>query len=129
MKTEIKLRELDEWIAVNLFNWDVSRVGWCDSAIKHCVGKSCYGFPPDSANWKTCALPHLIPCYTTDLDATMMVLEKCNIRQSEKDFIEMGIKKTGKQKRNHYLATAEFSVNAKTLSLAICLFAKKLFTK
>lgn len=123
MKTETEnLRELDSLIAEKVFGW--SDIEWSQSS---------YEFPEeppprflrghlDGGLWRE------IPHYTTDPAAAMQVLEKCA------EALPGGVKV---RRRKHDLAwtVAKFedlspvwSVS-KTLPIAICRFAKALYSK
>jgi len=122
--TTAELRELDVWIAKELFGWDFSEKGWCMSALQHRqMNGFYYGFPPDSIQYKGCALPHRAPDYTTDPAAAMQVLEKC-IAMVEDVHILWHL-----ERRGYCVCWDGVREFSDTLPLAICLFAKKLFSK
>jgi hypothetical protein len=62
--TKKEIRELESWIAVNLFGWDLSRDGLSKLQLEFADEFS--GFPPDSIKWRSCCCPHRVPDYTTD---------------------------------------------------------------
>ena len=114
MKTDTELRELDAWIAVNVFGATAAldRGFACrDGDDRHTVRFS------KEAGWTVC------PLYTTDPAAAMSVLEKCV--EKENDGVVCG------RLREKWCATRNgwgggFH-EAQTLPLAICLFARELF--
>lgn len=119
--TQQELRELEAWIAENVMKW--KRVSGLAVRIlddeffvdsNGCIGRfSCAWIP------------------TTDPAAAMMVLEKC----CESMAVNVEIWKAGNGEwvcrmvvGSGFNSTNQIGV-ANTLPLAICLFAKKLFTK
>ena len=128
--TTAELRELDVWIAKELFGWDFSEKGWCMSALQHRqMNGFYYGFPPDSIQYKGCALPHRAPDYTTDPAAAMQVLEKCAAKIAVSARQQDGGKWCVWAVDDESYKPKELDGYAETLPLAICLFAKKLFSK
>jgi hypothetical protein len=155
--TNKELRELDAWIAEHvigmLFYWKVA--GWTTD-MSGFDWKMVLALPPEGGigkHWKGCAGEtrkatdcevaiakhdgdferHFSP-YTTDPAAAMMVLEKC----VENSNMPVEIDRKRDSKIGHWrletgvmskglLAIAPHEHN--TLPLAICLFAKKLFSK
>jgi len=105
---ETEQRELDAWIAENVMGWDLGESkpghGW------PWFGE--FGFGDEQEK---------IPHYTTDPAAAMEVLKKC----SEETYIT-----TRRHKRCWSMSGSNgMTIEAETLELAICLFAKKLFSK
>ena len=118
--TEKELRKLDAWIAEHVFEWtDIEFFQPpCDVMEE-----------PNLPFWrgvqKACLLWQSVPCFTTDPAAAMMVLEKCfekyygiviNFEPNSKTFV-------------CWYGHPVVGTYAETLPLAICLFAKKLFSK
>ena len=126
MTTE-EMRELDAWIAEHVFGYIKQNVNYPE------------------AHWNELSLPDLdgnyisegwvqgwefrdvnIPFYSTQASAAMGVLKKCaenlirgiTINQNEGKWII--------QAQNNYIGNLEMS---ETLELAICLFAKQLFSQ
>jgi len=118
--TDIELRELDAWIGVNVFG---------KKAIHAHSAKPTEGTEDDYfvIEWinASCSLPH----YTTDPAAAMQVLEKCFGRMGG---TLIGIARLGS---NYCVCVPAYAqdfgdvTSAPTLPLAICLFAKQLFSK
>ena len=131
-----ELRELDAWIAEHLFGWDLSRDGWCKSALEFAKPDEYYGYPPDSIQWKTCALPHPVCRYTTNPDDAMEVFRKIHDKIDCEDVVIGRCDGMAMWAGVDWYAYSLFRenptekqriVNAETLELAICLFAKNLF--
>ncbi len=114
---EAELRELDVWIAVNVF-------GWLYGIGKS--GKQCF-WPPDCNTEKKrnkWIYGISVPSFTTDTAAAMQVLEKCITGHTS---IAINHGTTG-----WWVADCDkkkFWATGETLSLAICQFAKNLFSK
>lgn len=95
-----EMRELDAWIARNLFEWDYSNFMW----------------------WKNHEIvAYNLPQFTISKADAMNVLEKC-VEQSQLTMQKPGTHWQIWNRVNHH-------VTAETLPLAICLFAKKLFSE
>lgn len=105
-----ELRELDAWIACNLFG--AKDIVWVQLWAE--IGCPNEPFQNHGADE--------IPYYTTAPAAAMEVMKKC----LEKDSVGFWKKQHGYTVKNHREDCRE---QAPTLELAICLFAKKLFTK
>ena len=133
---EKELRELDAWIAEHLFDF-----AWCPSVGFRKEKTSYWLFEPKEVErYKPEVIKHnlplsdaynhvaerRVPYYTTDPAAAMMVLEKCAQEDSEIRIFQLPDKsfRIGSMDRKGMFLTF-----AQTLPLAICLFAKKLFTK
>ena len=123
--TDKELRELDAWIAEHVMGW-----------ITECHEDRVLFFPPDLDTEKKrrkWSYGISINRYTTDPAAAMMVLEKCIMYLSDKfgsvDLDHHGKFEIAAMMRGEYAADTENDVDAETLPLAICLFAKKLFSK
>lgn len=105
------MRELDAWIAEHVFVWQYKMTGSDPVEDGECWFSESGKFP--------CELPY----YTTDPAAAMVVLEKCTQKDSVGIWRVSHIEFVVKNHRESVRATSE------TLPLAICLFAKQLFTK
>ncbi len=113
--TPTELRELDAWIAEHVMGWKISQAGNS--------GKN------QSGQWKS------IPIYTTDPAAALEVLKKCYekiwsdnpiITKCQHFKIEIWNNGLWVVQQSEKIET---SIESETLELAICLFAKKLFSK
>lgn len=116
-------RELEAWIAVNLFGWVKTDVK-CHPSDNRTINGFLYspnGFNGDLN--QSSAVPH----YTTDPAAAMQVLQKCSCETTniEIDFRDGDTFAVGTYRRAGGIKEAE----ADTLPLAIALFAKALFSK
>lgn len=120
--TEQELRELDAWIAEHVMGWKARKLNRRD-LINHLM-------PPQSITdgfGKYDADPMFqtnvtgVPNYTTEPAAAMEVLKKC---------MDMAVVTLFEKAKGGYeVRWQQMSASAETLELAICLFAKKLFTK
>jgi hypothetical protein len=131
-----ELRELDAWIAKHVFGCKPKPIRIKDGRKTIRVEYHCLCNPSHAVGWSQ------IFKYSTDPAAAMMVLEKCCEHNTHGNYCcvtkslpcdSMIDKKNGHWNVGvldgegmHIFGT---SGNAKTLPLAICLFAKKLFTK
>lgn len=141
--TESQLRELDAWIAEHVFGYKwghfgsvddktgLPELGWKEPIYllepeRYGVEKSAHELPPQHRckvdGWINKGLPSY-PEYTTDPAAAMAVLEKCR----EKESVTIGTL-NGKCCVTKSSWSRLF-VESDTLPLAICLFAKQLFSK
>jgi hypothetical protein len=123
--TDTEKRELDAWIAVNIMKWQEVKPwdinpGHGQFVIRHGVPVA----PPPIFKFEP----------TTDPAAAMEVLKKCAAKLYPSDEVQI----YGNDEDGGYVIfspetkDAEGFVlesDAKTLELAICLFAKKLFSK
>lgn len=116
--TNKELRELDEWIAVNLFN-------------KH-------GFEPHPINNSICEVcnktyardVHLWPNYTADPEDVMQVLEKCAVKCSKDGYVHIELLNKEWQVGYGWGVDDVLPIGqGETLPLAICIFARQLFSK
>ena len=118
MTTE-ELRELDAWIAENLFGMkhDWRNCHWCQSSDPYALNNGHF------------------QRYTSDPAAAMEVLKKlsskCEEMSGDLVISSGGIWTVGIQRYAEYGGAEEIDplCEAETLELAICLFAKKLFVK
>lgn len=115
MKTN-KLREIDFWIAENVFSWKRGKT-YANGNGEWIVNGGSY---PNAPTYDQ------TPCYTTDPAAAMTVLEKCAENTKDLDCIYLG-------KVHDEWVVGIDSIKkeevAETLPLAIAKFARKLFTK
>lgn len=118
--TTQELRELDAWIAEHVMGWKITKY--------HCCGEQVERLKPSSGDLHA-NIRNYSP--TTDPSAAMDVLKKC----SQMKF-DVSINHFDAKNLNLLIGLKEWSVltigfeaQAETLELAICLFAKKLFTK
>lgn len=107
--TDKESRGLDVWIAVNVF-------GWTDD-----IKGSGHYYMLDGAKSKTMDYHFWQP--TSDRAQAMEVLEKCG------DETVPTLAKMSSGKWHIFSKFKKISVTAETLPLAICIFAKKLFSK
>lgn len=113
------LRELDAWVGVNIFGM---------KPIHRDGPKPTKGTEDDYFIVEWVNISGSLPHYSTDPAAAMQVLEKCH----EICCVETGIYENisgsirGNFARSVY---RDITIEAKTLPIAICLFAKKLFSK
>lgn len=128
MTTETELRSLDCFIAVNLFGWDMTRKGWCASALRDCKENMDVGFPPESIHLKSCVQPHIVPHYSTNGADAMKVLERC-IDRADAVLLAHLNQMTIPAAPKFCVNGADINEGAETLPLAICLFAKALWSK
>jgi len=119
--TTKQLRELDTWIAEHVMGW------------YRADGKPSHWFPDGYKNeWHN---PKggmdTLPCFTTDPAAAMTVLEKCNDKLKELGHFPGAIDlwKPFELWKIQSHANSDIHAEAETLPLAICLFAKQLFSK
>ena len=108
---ENELRELDEWIAENVFGWRPYKKR-TDATWVHPPGHHA-----SFGAW---------PRYTTDRAAAMEVLEKCVERC---DAFETGLSMYIHPDGFAICCDLTNDIDAETLPLAICLFAQHLFKK
>jgi hypothetical protein len=108
-----ELKELDAWIAENLFTWTNCRDGYGDEVR--------YG-GTESEQAVNLPFPH----YTTDPVAAMSVLKKCLNRTN---YFTVGCDDGFFKIEASYIDGGIVVTQAETIPLAICLFAKKLFAK
>lgn len=132
--TKKELRELDAWIAEHvmgyLWLWRIHYGDPLKAIFKSAESASEYANDwqevTESNNPKNrfAGWNSNVPFYTTDPAAAMEVLKKC----LDFTWIGFGKKLTSE---NLYSLTDRMIIDSKseTLELAICLFAKKLFTK
>lgn len=124
-------RELDAWIAEHVMGFEERP---CYHGSARIEGMTFYVANGRSVTGEASKGNHQFPKYTTDPAAAMEVLKKCGEHLAATDSaIELGqnLNKDGLIYWwvNHDRASASFLCEAETLELAICLFAKKLFTK
>lgn len=115
--TKEEMRELDVFIAQKVFGKEVDFVNqWIINRFKD-GGRSVENLPQ----------------YTLDKAAAMQVLERCVKecwRKNHSDVVILGDKSfTVAWRLDDYDYTTEHDSTAETLPLAICLFAKKLFSQ
>ena len=103
-----ELRELDAWIEINLF-------GRVDVKVEG----STFG----EISWDSDKMP--VRQFSTDPAAAMQVLEKCCEKLDAPDKYNPGVSPIVKSVGRFWVGNQ----NGQTLPLAICLFAKQLFTK
>ena len=115
MKTkDSELRELDAWIAEHVMG---------KNPIHRDDKPPTKGTEDDYFVVEYLAFSRSCPLYTTDPDAAMQVLEKCQ------HLTDVVVYKTVQDKHGVRDDISDFAVDAETLPLAICKFAKKLFSK
>jgi hypothetical protein len=117
--TTTEMREFDAWIAVNLFGYEHRQI------------KPCAIFPDGGMAWHNGngAVDYLHG-YTTDPAAAMEVLKKCADKVSKIDNVCLCVR--GGKWSIWYCdgdAGTICESESKTIELAICKFAKKLFGK
>jgi len=111
--TTQEMRELDAWIAENVFGWQEFREEEYPYRMLWREGEE--GSPVwDEPDY-----------YTTDPAAAMEVLKKC----ADNLWLSVGFSKQRKTFLCGGILSGENYAEAETLELAICQFAKKLFTK
>lgn len=111
--SEKELRELDAWIAEHVMGW--VRASEIENARE---GKSF--FAGQTRTWARIGKPF---SPTTDPAAAMQVMERCIHTD------DVVIYKTVNEKYGVRSDITDMAIDAETLPLAICLFAKKLFSK
>jgi hypothetical protein len=128
--TDKELRELDAWIACNLFGWEPeTRKMYAGSKNVAGYGRNKHLHPGHpERDFTPCTL--MIPHYSTDPAAAMEVLKKC----AEKWIVTVELGKDGSGQSYVWVARLNLGTEdnfkcAPTLELAICLFAKQLFGK
>jgi Phage ABA sandwich domain len=128
--TPTEQRELDAWIAEHVmgYRWTkIERRG----KTNHLFPSEQFRFEPAVDNFNDNGGA---PSFTTDPAAAMEVLKRCADKVTA-EFGSLDIDGQGNswlisaQMRGEFAADVEHETEAKTLELAICLFAKKLFTK
>lgn len=122
---ENETRELDAWIAEHVMGWTWE--DYDDNNGKYLLSTDGFNYGVQHWNNHPPTYMNFLPRYTSNPGAAMGVLEKC-IAKSMPCFQDSG----GGNIRifaHDGLDGEEFSVEAKTLPLAICLFAKELFTQ
>jgi hypothetical protein len=97
--TQKELRELDAWVAENVIGWHLTDIDMTSEDY---------------------------PRYTTDHAAAMEVLKKCAFGNRITCWYSDG---TWNVDNLRGYASYEHEAQAETLELAICIFAKKLFSK
>lgn len=123
MKTETEsLRELDAWIAVNLFG---------KKAISKDGPPPTKGVEDDYFVKEWVDISGSLPHYSTDPAAAMEVLKKCAQKlydEGQEETVSVGLDAPYfvVEKTN---CVPDLRVEAPTLETAICKFAKKLFSK
>ena len=113
-------RELNEWIAEHVMGWRVASEPELQNIYR--CGK---WWIPDGLDWREMR-PHF-PHYSSDPAAAMEVLQKCAVACCYLSIEALnGFWRVGNMQPN-----GEWSKwsDAETLPLAICMFAKKLFSK
>lgn len=118
-----ELRELDAWIAEQVFGWHKFKPHRINNAFCTVCRKES-GEAVDHYNAAFVMVSTTLPRYSTDPAAAMLVLEKCAGRVG--DTIRYRTLHGGHGLSCHELP---FVVKAATLPLAICIFAKQLFSK
>lgn len=125
-----ELRELDAWIAEHVFEWQ--RQSFDNGHAKHNLLVR-DKFRTDKFvkhGWiDGNKLVETFPKYTTDPAAAMLVLEKCCEIDGMDAIVEIAKTTTSWRVFNRDKSKDQCTTFANTLPLAICLFAKKLFTK
>lgn len=127
--SEKELRELDAWIAEHVMGWHKVKTGDNKSLCSVCgngFGERHKHYVPDFHSSTTGS----VPFYHSDPAAAMQVLEKCVnelCEQDQEETVSVGmevpyfvVEKTNTSK--------SMRVEASTLPLSICLFAKQLFS-
>lgn len=117
MKTEKELRELEEWIAVNVMGWRIYKTTreWQEA-----------GSPTGRKIQVMDQSPHFdIPKYTTNRVDAMLLLEEC-LQGSD---VHIELSKTGCFHITDATEYAHCIADSNSLSLSIALFAKQLFKK
>lgn len=120
--TELReLRELDAWIAEHVMGWHWLVNSSKTRFIREFDGDRAAGSEPLWIHWD-----ETLPRPTTDPAAAMLVLEKC-MTYSANQFIYW------QRGGNHIVSmqhwNGDSSIESDTLPIAICLFAKALFSK
>jgi hypothetical protein len=123
-----ELRELDAWIAEHV-------MGWINLEFYTPPFNEMEQSFPDEPFWRGHKIVRdlwmAVPRYTTDPAAAMIVLEKCskdravvvNGTKGKHQIVEL------KRGTSGLMSFDEEIIDAETLPLAICLFAKKLLSK
>ena len=122
---DMEMRELDAWIAEYVFGWNRQRFN--NGHVRHniLVPEKFRADKYRKHGWnKGVELIDNFPHYTTDPAAAMDVLEKCAIKSG------YGLTVIP-QSNGMWFACSNYANEAfgETLNIAICLLAKKLFTK
>lgn len=124
---EKQLRELDSWIAEHAMGWRDFKVGIYGAGAPE-REPSIHGTPPTRKSGV-----FSVPNYTTDRAAAMAVLEKCSaFDQKVKVCIQQDSPSDWRVCRLYwqdYRPIEDWYSHAETLPLAICIFAKKLFSE
>ena len=124
--SEIEMGELDAWIAENVMGWKLNGVWHRVQKDEFALHKDGRVFIHDSIRNGVCLTVKVFDP-TTDPAAAMEVLKRCAGLYA--------VKVGGVDVNNLWMVangltpTMENTVRADTLELAICLFARKLFTK
>ena len=114
--TTQEMRELDEWIAVNLFGWQQFREEEYPHRMFWREGEE------GSRVWDGPTSP------TTDAAAAMEVLQKClSVTMDSVYGFDISIQNRGSRFNVSSWPKLGIEVEADTLSTAICLFARELF--
>jgi hypothetical protein len=145
-QTDKELRELGDWIAINIFNYIPCKGDYWNSAVNpgkfNCKPEDadCWAYEHNGGNpcgkdGKTyCSTESYDWNPTTDPAAAMMVLEKC-VEKLGKDAYELvvGLHVYQADAPPLWMVCSSgrrgFQTLAETLPLAICRFAKRLFSK
>lgn len=126
--TEKELRELDAWIAEHVMG--LTRA---ESPL-HIVGGTFAVHQSEGKVYIHVGRNNIAPfCPTTDPAASMQVMEKCAEELYEKGAnLELGKSYDDENQKTEWFVAHDRTIlshYAATLPLAICLFAKQLFTK
>lgn len=120
MTTEKELRELDLFCAIKVFGYTKCRTGFrlnASDGRTYYDGASLLWWADDCGAQSACWSP------TTDPAAAMAVLEKCAEKTESSECLYLGI--VGKEWVVG-LESMQIEAVARTLPMAICLFAKKI---
>lgn len=133
--SENELRELDAWIAEYVLGYvwlpDHGRSGkfyLYDKPTPLDLKESKHGLSPIEHG-----VHHRVPSFTTDAAEALKVLEKCVFAIPTHHEIKIGMARNGSflvsVQYDDFEPNSHKDSNADTLPLAICLFAKQLFSK
>ena len=114
MKTD-ELRELEVWIGEHIFGGEITKTPHLATDV----------YMQTESDRRLMMSPYPVPRYTTDRAAAMEVLEKCCDKIGILELGRVKVKPFNFCIRATYVP--ELDVEAETLPLAICLFAKKLY--
>lgn len=118
--TEAEMRELDEWIGVNLFN----------GTMTHTPNLACKVYMQTPQNEALMMSPFELPHYTTDPAAAMQVLARClESAETLRFYQRLSDSMFTIKCQPDIPSSPEILVDADTLPLCISKFAKQLHSK